>query len=547
MSFLKKIASMFSRNEVIDITSKNFAEYFNKAYNSRIKETEDRISTNTKRTIRTEKEVEIIAQKVEKLESGNTEPEVLKAFPSAYGSGANVTGGRGGVLVIVNTLNPNTPLTYNSNNNTWSGGFKDACNNSSIGNKGRVIIFSVSGNIDLGGTNFDLYRHNVTILGQSAPKGGITLHNGTFRLNSADNVIVRYLRCRNGLATQSEMNGSGNSSASASAGISVVNGCTNIIIDHVSASWGGDKAILLGSNGNYDQRNQTVQRCLLSDSHTYLQISSQNTDLFKNGLRNDYSCYLNFFARGGNRTPNIGGTGGYIDVINNVVQSNGSKLGVLQIIDNAKVNWARNYTQYIGSGSSVANSNEFQMNRVDGVFYDKLQLFSKGNYYENDNGIVLDGSETSNNLEVWSYRMGAQNLPQNTPMPNSYFVDNEFDGIENKPPFRTAQQTYESIITQRNAGACHFIDDNGDVGTYLDSWDNELFTDFEKGIMKPYGDVSKWVLPVLPQNKRSQNFSSLGDGIADSWRDANMNGQKYNDLTPTGYMWIEEFYNQVDR
>ena len=108
------------------------------------------------------------------------------------------------------------------------------------------------------------------------------------------------------MATQAEMNGSGNSSPEKSAGISVVNGCTNIILDHVSASWGADKAILLGSNQPYDQNNQTVQRCLISDSHTMMQMSCQNPDLYDNGLRSDLSCYLNMFARGDNRTPNIG-------------------------------------------------------------------------------------------------------------------------------------------------------------------------------------------------------------------------------------------------
>ena len=479
--------------------------------------------------------------------------EKLKAFPTAYGSGSNTTGGRGGVLVIVNTLNANTPIVYNSVNDTWSGGFKDACNNSSIGNKGRNIIFSVSGNIDLGGTNFDLYRHNVTILGQSAPLGGITLHNGTFRLNSADNVIIRYLRCRNGLATQSEMNGSGNSSASKSAGISVVNGCTRIIIDHTSASWGGDKAILLGSNGNYDQNEQTVQRCLLSDSHTYMQMSSQNTDLYKNGLRGDLSCYLNLFARGDNRTPNIGGTGGYIDVINNVVQSNGSKLGVLQIIDNAKVNWARNYTLYMGSGASTANGNEFQMNSVSGSYYDKLQLYSKGNYYKNNSGVVLDGSENSDkndNLKIWSYRMGSSNIAQNTPMPNNRFtVDTEFDGTVNKLPLRTAKEAYTSIVTNRNAGACHYIKNDGTVGSYIDSWDADLFSNIEAETMQQTRNVSNWVLPDIPKNTRPSNYDTDGDGMSDEWERktfGNLN-KNYNELTEVGYMWIEELYNQVDK
>lgn len=477
--------------------------------------------------------------------------EKLKAFPSAYGAGSETTGGRGGVLVIVNTLNPNTPITYNASNNTWSGGFFDACNNSTIGNDGRIIIFSVSGNIDLGDTNFDLYRHNVTILGQSAPEGGITLHNGTFRLNSADNVIVRYIRCRNGLATQLEMDGGGNSSAEASAGISVVNGCTNIILDHVSASWGGDKAILVGSNQPYDQNNQTVQRCLVSDSHTYMQISSQEPSLYDSGLRGNLSCYLNMFARGGNRTPNIGGTGGYIDVINNVIQSDGDKLGVLQIIDDAKVNWSRNYYRYMGTGSSVSNGNEFQMNFADGEYYDDLQLYSRGNYYEDNSGVVLDGTENINkndNLDIWSYRMGPSSLPQNTAMPDNLFtVDDEFSRIINTPPFRSAAQTYTDIVTNRNAGACHYIKDDGTVGSYLDSWDSDLFTNLEAETMQEHHNVSNWVLPTLPTNTRPGGFSTLGDGIEDSWRAANMNGEDYDDLTPLGYMWIEEFYNQVDR
>jgi hypothetical protein len=482
--------------------------------------------------------------------SSSAQPETRKAFPTAYGSASETTGGEGGVLVVVNTTNPNTPITYNANNNTWSGGFKDACNNATIGNSGRVIIFSVSGNIDLGGTNFDLYRHNVTILGQSAPEGGVTLHNGTFRLSSADNIIVRYLRCRNGLATQTEMNGSGNNSAAKSAGISVVNGCTKIIIDHVSASWGGDKAILLGSNGIYDQNEQTVQRCLLSDSHTMMQLSSQNTALYTTGLRGDLSCYLNMFARGGNRTPNIGGTGGYVDVINNVVQSDGSKLGVLQIILDAKVNWARNWTRFMGAGSSTANGNEFQMNYVDGAYRDDLQLYSRGNYYKNNSGVILDGTENidkNDNLDIWSNRMGPSNIPQDTPMPENLFtVENEFNSIINKPPARTASEAYTSVVTERNAGACHYIKNDGTVGSYVDSWDSDLFTNLEAETMQEHGNVSNWILPSIPNNTRPVDFSTLGDGIEDNWRATNMSGQNYDDIAPSGYMWIEEFYNQVD-
>ena len=475
--------------------------------------------------------------------------QTIKAFPTAYGAGSDITGGRDGVLVIVNTLDPDVAITYDAGSNTWSGGFKDACNNATIGNNGRIIIFTVSGNIDFGGAEFDLFRHNVTILGQSAPLGGITLYNGTFRLSSSDNVIVRYLRCRNGLTTQAEWDAGGNSSNAASAGISVVNGCTKIILDHVSASWGGDKAILLGSNSAFDQREQTVQRCLLSDSHTYMQMSTQNSALYPT-LRDNYSAYLNMFARGGNRTPNIGGTGGYVDVINNVVQSNGDKLGVVQLSQDAKFNWARNWTRYMGGAPSTSNGNEFQMNFIDGQYWEDLQLYTRGNYYKNNVEVVLDGTENidkNDNLDIWSYRMGASSLPQDTPMPDNLFtVENEFNVIINKPPLKTAAETYTDIVTGRNAGACRYIRDDGQSGQYIDTWDEDLFTNIEADTMQTHGIVANWVLPTLPNNTRPVGFSTLGDGIEDSWRAANMSGENYDDIAPSGYTWLEEFYNQVD-
>ncbi|MCP3883461.1 MAG: hypothetical protein GY701_34410 [Sulfitobacter sp.] len=40
--------------------------------------------------------------------------EPLKAFPSAYGGGSNASGGRGGVLVIINTLDYGAPLVYDA-------------------------------------------------------------------------------------------------------------------------------------------------------------------------------------------------------------------------------------------------------------------------------------------------------------------------------------------------------------------------------------------------------------------------------------------------
>jgi hypothetical protein len=64
--------------------------------------------------------------------------------------------------------------------------------------------------------------------------------------------------------------------------------------------------------------------------------------------------------------------------------------------------------------------------------------------------------------------------------------------------------------------------------------------------MQEHGNVSNWILPSIPNNTRPVDFSTLGDGIEDNWRATNMSGQNYDDIAPSGYMWIEEFYNQVD-
>src|SRR5690606_16701247 len=151
------------------------------------------------------------------------------------------------------------------------------------------------------------------------------------------------------------------------------------------------KALLLDGNENGATGfGQTVQRCSVSDSHTYMQVSAQNTAVFAD--RGNLSVYHNMFARGGNRTPNIGGTGGYIDVINNVIQSDGTKLIDLQWSDNAKMNADRNYYK-IPISKIIPNLFQISGGYVDasnptGKYFDKLQLHSRGNYYENKNGVI---------------------------------------------------------------------------------------------------------------------------------------------------------------
>lgn len=467
----------------------------------------------------------------------------VKAFPSAYGGGSLASGGRGGVLVRVNTLNPSAPLVYDAASDSYSGGIRAALGNS-LNGRPRYIVFDVSGNIDISSGDLLTSRSDITIFGQSAPRGGITLHGDNVQFTGGDNLIIRYLRSRNGKQQANPI-----SDDQSTYGFKVASGGDNIIFDHVSASWGGDKALLIGSNQEVSQFGRTVQRSLLSDSHTYMQMSMQNPANFDR--HGDLSVYYNLLGRGSQRTPNIGGTNGYIEVINNVVQAGGSntKMGVIQWCDDCKVNWDRNYYQVMGSG---VVTNELQISNgkynVNNERFDQLQLHSRGNYYQTNSRVVLDGTENSNkndNAAIWTYRLGG--IPDDTPMPYSYFVEQPFNKMPNPPPFMTAQQAYESVLN--DVGANAYFDDNGYVQKYVDSWDGDVIAGVRAETMAQAKYSRNWILPNIPSSTRPASYDTDKDGMSDAWERrtfGNLN-QGYNgDHDGDGYTNIEEFMNQVD-
>ena len=104
------------------------------------------------------------------------------AFSGAEGFGRFATGGNGGETVHVTTLDDSGP-----------GSFRDA-----VSKPNRTVVFDVGGVIRL--KSNVAVSSDITLDGQTAPGDGITLYGRSVSFSGQKNVIVRYLRFREGIA-----------------------------------------------------------------------------------------------------------------------------------------------------------------------------------------------------------------------------------------------------------------------------------------------------------------------------------------------------------
>jgi len=150
------------------------------------------------------------------------------AFPGAEGFGRFATGGRGGTVYRVTNLN-----------DTGKGSFRDA-----VSQPGRTVVFDVAGVIKIGGKIAVSPR--ITIAGQTAPGGGITVYGNS--VSFKDSTIVRYIRFR------------GSINMSKGSCTVVADDLKDIIFDHVSIEWGRWDNLHIKKS-----KNVTLQYCLVAE------------------------------------------------------------------------------------------------------------------------------------------------------------------------------------------------------------------------------------------------------------------------------------------
>jgi pectate lyase len=253
------------------------------------------------------------------------------AFPTAEGFGRHAKGGRGGDVYIVSNLNDSGP-----------GSLRECAEASGP----RTCVFSVSGEI-VTLSRINVHNPLITIAGQTAPGDGIALTNrGGPNLSqplfiSADDAIVRHIRVRPGPSAQTSNN----------VDALLIGDAKNVIIDHVSLSWGTDETLNVFGNGGVanalatpNTQNVTVQWSMIYESlrkSTHSNKNHSRSTLIGDGVQ-EVSFHHNLIAHSTRRNPNIGVVG-QGDFVNNVLYNGAEYYGeAYNQNGTAHINWVGN-------------------------------------------------------------------------------------------------------------------------------------------------------------------------------------------------------------
>ena len=250
------------------------------------------------------------------------EDGVARAFPGAEGGGMYTTGGRGGKVIHVTTLEDTGA----------EGSLRWAVNQSGV----RTVVFDVAGIIELQ-SDLKISKGDLTIAGQTAPGDGICLKNYTVNLQ-ANNVIIRFIRFR--LGDEAPW-----TAAEIEAGKADGEDCIwgryleNVIIDHCSMSWSVDEAASFYGNENF-----TLQWSLIAESMRNCKLHTKGNHGY-GGLwgGKNASFHHNILAHHDSRNARID----HPHIYEN--HKNPARRGNVDLRNNVIYNWGDNST-YGGEG-----------------------------------------------------------------------------------------------------------------------------------------------------------------------------------------------------
>lgn len=436
----------------------------------------------------------------------------IPAFPGAEGAGAATPGGRGGKVYVVNNLVDSGP-----------GSFREAVEAEGP----RLVVFGVAGLITLE-SPVEINHPFLTLAGQTAPGDGVCVRGQSVHINTHD-VVIRYMRFRRGnLKVRDDALGG--------------NPVANVIVDHVSASWGLDENLSLyryikyidGTMHKMPLENVTIQWC----------ISSEALDRFHHAFGGTWggwpsSFHHNLFACNTGRNPSIG-MNGLFDFRNNVLFN-----WVHRTVDggdgSSRVNLVNNYFK-----AGPATKDEMLRHRIC-----KMQGRSPRSDFPGCGKWFVEGNHVEGYPEISANNWAGGVYFAEAGRDKDLVIPRATEGeVRVREPFpapavatEPAESAYERVL-----------EDAGATLPHRDTVDRRVInsvrtgkTTFENGIIDSPADVGGW--PDYPPAPSPEDGDR--DGMPDAWEKShglNPSGadDASSDADHDGYTAIEEFLNGTD-
>ncbi len=431
-----------------------------------------------------------------------SEPEIL-AFPGAEGYGRFAKGGRGGDVYHVTKLGDKGPGSLREGIETCEGP--------------RTIVFEVSGTIRLLSQLEIDGVTGLTVAGQTAPGDGVTLSDQTFKIKNSSDVVVRYLRVRLGDESKT------------SADALAIGRCNNVILDHVTATWGID-----GTMDAEYLSNFTLQWSMFGEALNASTHHEGNHAMLMSFRRTsgNISLHHNLLFSSRNRHPSLGGgkpeqcnSQAIFDFRNNVIYNwegpCNLAVGVFNLVDN-----------YYRPGPDTATGDKHLPIRpqvqVEGV----TRGFLNGSVFEHKPAWTSDNSLAIN----WG------------------MVEKDYPAVITREAFTLAEQPVAKAdrpVTHTAAASYELVLDRAGDSQVRDAADQRVVTGVRdrshRRIDSP-SEVGGW--PELVSGAAPVDEDR--DGMADAWESENgLNPDDGNDRNgdreDDGYTNLEEYLNSIAR
>ncbi len=453
---------------------------------------------------------------------GTTLPQELKAFPTAFGAGADVTGGRGGQVVQVTRLDD----AY-VGGEPMEGTFRYALSRTFP----RTIVFRVSGTIVLGDRDGDGVvdtnagnrpsllalesddYSDVTVAGQTAPEGGVTIR-GAIYLYGVHNQIWRYVRVR---VSDSE-------AIEQFAAFTSRDG-ERIIMDHVSSAYGGQQAVSITNFAEGpNQEAATLQFSLLA-------LAKNGSIMGASGGPNGTTTvHNNMYTHLSHRVPNLAGAQSF-EVVNNLTYD--WRFRLINVHDALTLN-------HLGNAYVAGPNTQEDLARLGHKVNMGVENTDDARIHTADNFISF--APESDPWDAWGVF-----LEDGTPAPTSMRADEPFARHPHPVPIRTAARIIEALPGE--VGAFRTLDELGQVVTYRDAIDARLLEEFAARTSSANGRPADGLdYPAIPSSEPYADADA--DGMPDAWeRSRGLDPDEKDgadDPDNDGYTNLEDFLNQVD-